>query len=205
MKRPLLTILVLSFLSILCAEAQTVIVAREGPLGGGYAINEGGQTLGVSWTQSDSFSNVSIFATLTAGPTAGTAYLTNQIGAGTTAANEIASTSFTFPSSATEIQLFSGLTLTSGTYYLTIVANTSGGGAGWVSSSGPSDVTTAPGVTINSDYVTQSPASYPPASTFFEQDFELLYRVTGVPEPSSIALLLAGGGMVVRMARKRRR
>lgn len=60
------------------------------------AIGPGYQALAVSWTQA-SATRVSISATITGSGSTVTAYLTTQIGPGTTAANEIAETTLLLP------------------------------------------------------------------------------------------------------------
>jgi hypothetical protein len=190
--------------SIAFLDAQTTIVQRSGPQTSDYVIDYHGQTLGVTWTQNSVFSGVSIFATIALGPDAGYAYLTNQTGPGTTAANEIASGPFAFPATTTETLLFTGLTLGSGTYYLTLTV-TNPGSAGWWGTN-TQTVTTAPGVTLHSDYDTFTPSAYPPATSFFTPTTtNLLFRVTGiaVPEPSTLASLLTGAGLIAAGVAKR--
>jgi hypothetical protein len=100
----------------------------------------------VSWTQSITYTNVSIdayifaeIATTPGGqPEQYAAYLTNGIGPGTTAANNVElpitglGQPFTPPAPGTPTTLFAGMTLGPGTYYLTIQAlNQSTGGFLW--------------------------------------------------------------------------
>ncbi len=154
-----------------------------------------------SWTQTGSYSNVSISAVLENG-TSINAYLVNQIGPGTTVANQIAATSIS-PATLVETDtLFSGLSLGGGTYYLVLAAPGSANVAGWYGTNSPT-VTTDTGVTGNLDvFVSDQNGSpndaYAPASTFFLAGTSLLLTVTGdsgspVPEPSSFILVgLAG-------------
>ena len=176
-------------------DAQITVVQRSGPQTSAYVI-QSNQVLGVTWTQNSVFSGVSIFATIGLGPDPGFAYLTNQIGPGTTAAaNEIASGPFAFPATSTETLLFTGLTLSPGTYYLTLTT-TSGHSAGWYGTNAPT-VTAAPGVTLHSDYDTFTPAPYPPATNFnTTATTNLLFKVTAVPEPSAVALFLIGVAVI---------
>jgi hypothetical protein len=123
-----------------------------------------------------------------------TAYLTTQIGSGTTTANEIARATVVFPgwNNYTNVVLLNIRNLPAGTYYLTLTANGDSScttqincspGA-WAGTSSPS-VTAAPGVTANGSFYTPANppgfAAYPPASSFNKiltsQSF--LFTVTG--------------------------
>jgi hypothetical protein len=85
----------------------------------------GGDTMQASgWTQTGSYDNVSISAELGNGfgVSAMSAFLTDKIGPGTTAADVIASTS-DLPGTSLETDLiFSGLSLGPGSYYLVLAA-----------------------------------------------------------------------------------
>src|ERR1051325_9058977 len=77
------------------------------------------------WTQTGSYTNVSVSALLYAQSNSGlgSAYLMHSIGSATTPADQIAFTPFSVlpsgnPLLASFIQMFSGLTLGPGTYYL---------------------------------------------------------------------------------------
>jgi hypothetical protein len=171
------------------------------------------EAIASSWTTTNTFENVDVFVMLSQGlnnsgiPNNGDAYLTTAIGPSATVADEVAHTSFTFPSVHTECHLFSGLMLSPGTYYLTLFSNTTQGG-GWLASESPGTYTLGSGVSKNnslfSNLLTGGPsATYAPSSTFSDHATDLvyqpLYRVTGdeapVPEPSSI-LLFALAGMI---------
>jgi hypothetical protein len=106
----------------------------EGPLDGQGEIASY-QALGVSWTQSTIYTNLTISAELSGLPTDSlTVYLTTHIGPGTTVANTIAETTVPFPVSTsgfTNVELFDLPALQAGTYYLTFYsAGSSGGLAG---------------------------------------------------------------------------
>jgi PEP-CTERM motif-containing protein len=206
MQRCLPALVFLTFVSLSTGalNAQVTIVQRSGPQTSDYVI-EDHQVLGVTWTQNSAFTGVSIFATISLGPDNGFAYLTNRIGPGTTAANEIASTPFVFPATTTETPLFAGLTLGAGTYYLTLTA-ASGRSAGWWGTN-TQTVTSASGVTLDSDYDTFTPSSYPPATAFFRgTGTNLLFRVTGiaVPEPTTVATFGLGIAALFGLRFKRR-
>jgi len=188
-------------------RSQSTLISVSGPpdtthqYEGGLAV--GGDLLGVSWTTTSAFSNVNISIALDGNSGAtGTAYLTTKIGPGTTIANQIASTSFAFPSISTLAPVFTGLNLGAGTYYLLVrqTANGVNGNGVWEGTPSP-NLTLAPNVTANGEYWSyNSVQSFAPASSFsegFTTYFE--YRVTGlpVPEPSTACLILFGGGVAV--------
>ncbi len=151
---------------------------------------------GVSWTETQTFTSMAITVRLFSNGIAdtGTAYLTTQTGAGTTTAQQIATATFTFPTTPSPgtVTLFSGITLGPGTYYLTLKGG-SGSADSWQSTAS-STITTAAGVTKNTDYTTAAASAYPPASSFSAASSHLVFSVVGVavPEPGSTVLVLAG-------------
>jgi hypothetical protein len=180
-----------------------------GPIGGTAGI-QSSQDIPVSWIQSDPFSNVSIYATLSPSNRAATmeAFLTDRIGPGTTAASDqIASTYFDTPATdgtPQEFLIFSGLNLPAGTYYLTIYPPFNNI-IGWPYTSSP-NITTAPDASYNGGYTGANNASYPPASDNFAS-LNFLFRVTGtqaVPEPRSAVSFLVGGVIIGCVIARRR-
>jgi hypothetical protein len=178
------------FLAALPVDATTII-ARTGTANGSYVNG----TNYVSWTQTGTFSNVTIQANVfsvaspATSPATGNAYLTTgatpsafQIGAVVPI-----SVSNTDGNNPTTLTLFSGLTLGPGTYYVTISDPTFN--LAWEAS--VTGNTTAPGVTANEDGVAFGPAAaYPPATTFANKGQFIIFSATGnVGGPTSIPVL----------------
>lgn len=190
-------------MQVLRHHASTVIAeVAPGPDGIGGADQSVGNA--ISFTTTSEFTDVTIAALLytanfnTGG--AATVYLTDKIGSGTTTADELARASvtdlpFQFSTSTPQV-VFTGLTLTAGTYYVIEASDVGSPGASWGGPITPVD-TTAPGVTINPILQAESLAGYSPASDFVaDSDFQLAFSVTGspVPEPSTWAMMLIGFG-----------
>ena len=209
MKTPLPIILLLLFTSFAVRASNIISVTGTTPNGQyTFPVTSTDPALGVSWTSTTAFSNVTISLSLgSSGTASATAYLTTQIGLGTTLANELASTIFNFPLSDTpSFTIFTGLTLPAGTYYLTLGGLTSGAvGAGlWDGTPSPS-VATDSGVTRNfDDYPFAHTASYLPANISGNTTLNLKYSVAGtaVPEPTTTLMLILGGCFLV-LARRR--
>src|SRR5271156_811648 len=129
------------FLVAAAILATATIAARADAIAGvtgGSLQNfvEANDPEGISWTQTGSYTDVTISAFLSSlggSDGTGTVYLTDQIGPGTTVANQIAETTVSGlafgPATATTV--FSGLDLGPGTYYLVTANNLGGGGLGW--------------------------------------------------------------------------
>ncbi len=145
-KIPLLLCLALAAAS---ASAGTMLsVGASGEAMGGCVVIYAGQGYRVGWSQADTYDGVSVSATLSSGVAnqTGRAYLTTQIGPGTTTANEIASTNFTFPLSPSSVVLFQSLHLAAGTYYLSVIGDSTSSGSCW-NSFMTTNATAAPDVT----------------------------------------------------------
>jgi len=195
-------------LSLFLASA---VIALPGTVISVSGSNPGGVNMGgigaVSWTQSGAFSGVSISAVMTNAFGGGQsiafhAFVTDAIGAGTTVADEIASTAFSItPGFNQTVDLFSGLSLGPGTYFLVISPDAGASGAGgWSVTTASPTVTTGLGVTRNADRGSNGAiALYPPSSDIpVLTGGSLLYSVTAsdVPEPGATTLIACGLAML---------
>jgi hypothetical protein len=184
------------------------IYSVTGPLISGGAIDSN-QSVGVSWTQTIAYSDVLISATVNGSMTdVLTAYLTTNIGPGTTVANEITHASVVFPGpSFTNLPLLNIPLLPAGTYYLTL--SSSGLTGGLAETTSPSQII-GMGVTRNPDYYTSTPAAYPPGSSGFLGPpiaGLFVFSATGnaVPEPAAGTLVATTSiGLLLRRALTRR-
>lgn len=171
-----------------------------------------GQYNMVEFTLSDDYMNVDIDAALAAeSATSGTAYLMTAFGAGTTAADEVASTNFDFTIVGdlnTELgwtDLFSGLSLSAGTYYLVMASDDASGGGIQLNPS--ATYATDPNASVGSMYYAAGSnidAGYAPASVFGTSALgNRFFRVSGdiVPAPATAALLGVAGLVGVRRRR----
>ncbi len=169
-----------------------------------------------SWTQTTGYQNVTITAPLidatAGGPiggTEGTVYLVNQVGPGTTAANNVAPpiTISGLTSAASTQTLWTGLTLPAGTYYVLWDSVHLSSCSMCPSILNSPTISVGTGVTSLPITTTPTaPASFPPATggltaaTFAGEGFAL--TVTGnpagsappapTPAPTSLVLLLTG-------------
>ncbi len=182
-------------LGALSASAQTII-SVTGTSAGTDNEDAVGQ---VSWTQTTTYTGVTIQATIEscAGGATGTAYLTLN---GTALANQIAvNNALSVGTGDSTVTLFSGLTLGPGTYYLTLSPGDNECDEIWQNIQGTPTVATGTGVTAGSSDATgagHTVAAYPPASTFLNSA-SFLFSVTGTatgapattPAPSTGVLL----------------
>jgi hypothetical protein len=161
------------------------------------------QYIEASWSQSRTYSNVAISVLFGEFGNAltGTAYLTTQIGSGTTVTNEVTSAAFLAPNSSSAlVQVLSIPSLGAGTYHLVIVPTGVCSGAplvcgigNWWDTTSPS-ISTDTGVSFFGSSVAQSVAAYGPASNFGSETvlFPQEFSVTGdstIPEPSMFAVM----------------
>ncbi len=181
-------------------------------------LNQSGSNiaLGVGFSTSAVYTNVSVFLSFLDFSEVGqmdlSVFVTDQIGSGTTVANEKGSATphLTIPSSPgsppytiTEFQVLSGLTLPAGTYYLTWRGTNFGGTfPRSISSPDSSVIVVTNGASINQPFLFSGQAnSYVPASSFTNQSGNnLWFRVTGdvvVPEPSTVIMALSGISLLI--------
>jgi len=157
------------------ASNPVTIVSVAPGTPGGPALSAS-QFLMETWTSTVAFSSVSISAFVssqTADNTAATAYLTTQTGAGANGATLVAQANLTLPvgpaGTTPELQLFSGLTLPPGQYYLTLATTDTSNNEGWQNGDLPTAPVTATGVTFNGPGFTSGGvtpnSAYPPASS----------------------------------------
>jgi hypothetical protein len=179
------------------------------------------EVVSTSWSESNSYTDVSITALVNSpsigGPPSATAYLTTRIGPGTTVMDEVARAAFAVPlelpvcsptgSCGANVTLFSGLSLGPGDYFLTMGPPTDGN-VGWFPAIDPTVIEDS-GVTLGSCVAAFSSAiaPYPPTSAFGppgtcgsgpdNTSFVMIFAVTGtaenaVPEPAPVALIGCG-------------
>lgn len=166
------------------------------------------QVLATTWTTTDSYSNVSILATLfnnSQFDAAGVAYLA-------TSTTAVDSAPFSLVPGASNLELLTEATLAPATYYLVLIGK-SDADFGWLSPDVPTifagpGVTEGPRLYANPSFnpATSINVAYPPGSqfaTFDNPSARLLYSVIAadVPEPSYGAItagLLALGTALAR-------
>ena len=206
--RPLLRLSLVFAASLSLASAafavNVITIADSTPGSTGSFSIATNRPLGVSWTQVRAFSNVTIEAAIglpsfSGAPTV-RAYLTTQIGPGTTqgahqvAASSVLNVPVTTPNVPQPLfALFSGLSLGPGTYFLTVFAAPGPGSTGTSAWDGDvATVTSGVGSTVNGSgfYAANSvDGTYAPASPFSLQAFGPGFlRVTG-----DLPLLFADG------------
>ena len=197
------------------ADPFIIFTDNDPTIGMGAFVGDTSVNWAVRWTQASATSNVTLRAILapeTGASSSGTWYVTNAIGPGVTSANVLASGSFTTTVPNGDIGRYNnmprtilgtGLNFAAGTYYLVL------DGTGSVQSfwaGGANTATTiglAPGFSIDGYYSTGVPASFAPASGYFNPatDYSYVFEMDGVngaavPEPASWALLLVGFGAI---------
>jgi hypothetical protein len=190
-----------SILSALAATASKadVILSVSGPRGTSYTIGAGTpvpniEILAVSWSQTQSYSNVAISAMLNAIQPGNTvdAYLVR----GTVpqpVANQVAHSTFAIMTGDANYTLFSGLTLGAGTYSLVLDSFTSQPDTvGWISTRSPTIVkdtgVTLPHALYGSGGNSSQPPYAPNAPNFGFSDSigNLEFTVQSVPEPATL-------------------
>jgi hypothetical protein len=212
----------------MCLPAMAFpIITVNGPADSFPIINEF-QALAVGWNQLETASvdvSISFMDASFGEPVTYSAYLMNQIGAGTTEANERASTTFIAmtpdPLSVSSFRLFTDTLLNPGNYYLvvgldpTLNPDAISPEGSWGATNSPT-ILAAPGVTDLGQFFTDPNSvldPYLPASVFlFDESGQnpeesvasrLLYDVQAVPEPSTFLLVLGPALGLILLKRKR--
>ncbi|MBU6411682.1 MAG: hypothetical protein KGR98_14955 [Verrucomicrobia bacterium] len=156
-----------------------------------------GQGGRVGWTQADNYVSVNIWASLTSNNRTGQtgyAYLTTKIGPGTSVANQIASTSFTFPPAWTNVLLFQNLALPAGAYYLSIIGDSSSSGY-WAFNTHP---VTGPNVTFYGAYgASGSVSNYFPATGYDSSPTPQDFTVQGLDITHPILQIAPSGNFAL--------
>lgn len=189
-----------------CASAGPITIVSASGTGNGQAVAD---WIGETWTQTGTYTNVTITAQLNGGvalPTTAYIYLLNSLGPGTTAgANQIAYEMETIPSGTQGVTLFTGLTLGPGTYYL-LADEVS---AGWTGSISPV-YTTDTGISNISAFISNGAiAGYSPDTSYKLTSGDFFFSVTGtpttsaVPEPAAYALVFPALAGLIFLARRR--
>jgi hypothetical protein len=148
----------------------------------------------IEFILNDALDNAAIEAILTSGTLGrtGTAFLTTQIGFGTTVTDVIASANFTFATTnSVYVPLFSGLSLEADTYYLVFSTDGDGGGIPF-GATYTLDSIASVGSMFFSDSSNIDP--FAPASNWFESGlgnryFNLTGDISAVSAPTTLALL----------------
>jgi hypothetical protein len=194
-------------LSDMPALASTV-VSVSGPDSNGVGISVGSQAGAVSFTTGQSYSDVHIFALVDFGPATGQSFLTTSLGPGTTAADQLASGTFSVlqgpKSTMTDVLNISPLN--PGTYFLSLFGQANAGTYGFEYTSSPTTVADT-GASVGSSVISiDASASYPPASSFsLTPRGTYIFEVTSdAPEPASIALFGLGSAALFAFKRMRR-
>ncbi|MBC7927731.1 MAG: hypothetical protein H7039_18960 [Bryobacteraceae bacterium] len=195
-----------------CVAAHSAtIVSVGGPVSFVGSVGSN-QSLTAGFTTGQAYENVQISALLSgiAGQTFN-AYLTTSIGPGTTVADQVAFTTAAFTGFSMDTVVFTGLSLTANTYYLTLFNPENTNGA-WSSTNAPV-VTAAPGSShaFSGYFITNdSPLPYPPAADFAnlleESGRTLIYTVqtvAPVPEASTLGMTVLAGISLFAFARRR--
>jgi len=218
----ILSLLALALASTTCLSA-TPIVSVNGPAGPDDSLSiysglvvSSGQWLALSFSVGHAYSNVTISADLT-GNFTGNAYLTTQIGAGTTAANEVTSGSFNSAEgfSSAYLPVLSNIALPgAGTYFLVLSTTNTAPANALITTKTPV-VTADSGAANGTLFIAFALASYAPASNFFDYNVTFdpdafgMYKVetnaaATTPEPATGVLFSGAIGLVFLVKRLKR-
>jgi hypothetical protein len=203
-------------LSPISATADPIVISVTAPPVLSTLIDSS-SIAATSWSQTNAYADVSIAALVDSAvvgqtPTAD-AYLTTEIGPGTTVADEIARSRFMVPAvlpicsanaCGAYVTLFSTLSLGPGTYFVTMGPDPSSiGTVGWFPALNPTVVTDT-GVSEGASFFASAANIYPPASAFTVSPFAMDFIVTGtavsIAEPDT-ATMISFAALFIVLAR----
>ena len=202
--------LIVAGLLLTCPPAGATVIAEVGSGGSGFLRLSNASFVAVSFTVGDIYTDVILQAFLSeaASGGGGTAYLTTQLGPGTTIAQQIATGTFSdLDDSGHLVTVLSGITLNPGTYYLVLVGGSAIGGATWTSALTPYSITTAPGASVvENHFYAPSVGAFPPDAGYVAGNPLLVFSVSTspVPEPATAGLVALGALAILRTRARRR-
>ncbi|MFN7933782.1 MAG: hypothetical protein U0R19_10665 [Bryobacteraceae bacterium] len=203
-------------LFVVTPARSAILINASGPNNVGTTFHYLGNNNGVGFSLASDTNNVSVEVSVSTFGGSGdwnlVAFLTTQVGPGTTAASHevaslsqtitIAGSSFLNPYTITPVTVFSGLNLLAGDYYLTLSGTFNTQNGFWVSSpTADATTSTSAGALVIAPYNSAGAPDpvYLPASLFTgAADYRLWFTVTGdpvesnVPEPGTAGIMLAG-------------
>lgn len=186
---------------VTAAQAATLTLVNVTGSGGANTAILDKQAAAVGFTLGADYTNVAISAPLFCIDCTGVAYLMKSlIGPSSSLANVVEATPFKLGVSSTP--LFSGLSLTAGSYFLALALSESGGSVSWFGSD-PETVTTAPGSSAGLNLFAESINTEEPfRSTFLviTSSAALHFSVTAEVEevgPSVVPLPMSAGFLVL--------
>jgi len=159
-------------LALINLQADTIIsVNSPSDESFGCLVLYNGQGYRVGWAQADTYTAVNVSAKLSSNGAVnqtGRAYLTTQIGLGTSIGQQIAFTAFAFPQTVAKVILFEGLQLPPGSYYLSIIGDSPGWGSCWINAA--TNVITETGVlSLGGFGALTAPNAYFPATPAYPE------------------------------------
>lgn len=189
-------------------------LSQTGPITSNSGLGEGNgqQASAIIFTTSTGETGLSMDAVLTAFGSSQTIswWITNMVGSGTTGANVFDSGTFAGPSTMdTTTQVFSGVNLGPGTYYVVLCAVGQGNETGWDFTNSPT-VSSSGGLSYDGyEAAADGSGSFAPSYDYSNgfQGLNFLFSMqttSSTPEPASLLLLATGLlGIVPRLRRRK--